>query len=435
MSATCHSTSTRTAPRNGARTSCGAHVAIAVACLLSLTACNSAFGPDRDTPAVRTALPRALTSSEQQAIRASNSFGLGLLQHVTAANPDDNVLLSPLSASVALAMAYAGAADSTETAMRRVLGWGDASRDAVLSAYRELPTMLSGLDRTVDVRLANAMWVRDGFEVFPSYTSEVQSRFAAQVRGGDFGPTTVAAMNAWAREQTNGRIPEVVQALDDDLVVVLMNALYFKGSWRTRFDPARTQQASFTTTSGAARSVPMMQRMADSVSVLYGEREMWAELPYGNTAYVMTLVRPNGTTTPTQWLAQTTTAQFEAAIAQLAGRGGRAEIRMPRFRFETSYQLRPVLENMGMEVAFNSGAANFSRLAARRLFISYVKQDAFIDVNEEGTEAAAVTQVGIMPVSAPPSFVLDRSFVFFIRERLSGTILFAGVVADPTLTQ
>jgi serpin B len=409
--------------------------ALLLGSVFALAACSNFAGPDRDTPVVRTTLPRALTSAEQQAVRASNRFGLGLLREVTAANPDDNVLLSPLSASVALAMAYAGAADSTETAMRRVLGWGDASRDAVLSAYRELPAMLSALDRSVDVRLANAMWVRDGFEVFPSYTSDVQSRFAAQVRGGDFGPTTVAAMNAWASEQTNGRIPEVVQALDDDLVVVLMNALYFKGSWRGRFDPARTRQTSFTTTSGAARSVPMMERMADSVAVVYGEREMWAELPYGNTVYVMTLVRPNGSTTPAEWLAQTTTAQFEAAIAQLAGRGGRAEVRMPRFRVETSHQLRPALQHMGMGVAFHAATANFSRLAARRLFISYVKQDAFIEVNEEGTEAAAVTQVGMMPVSAPPSFVLDRSFVFFIRERLSGTILFAGVVSDPTRTR
>jgi serine protease inhibitor len=427
--------SRRGASGNPRRTWRTTGLALGLAGLIALGACGTSLGPDRDAPGVRTTLPRALTSAEQQAIRASNRFGLGLLREVAAANPDRNVLLSPLSASVALGMAYAGAADATETAMRQTLGWGDTPREAILSAYRELPALLSGLDPSVDVRLANAMWVRDGFSVFPSYTTDIQTHFGGSVRRGDFGPTTVADMNAWASDQTGGRIPRVVDALDPDLVVVLMNALYFKGSWRARFDPARTQPAPFTTASGALRSVPMMQRLADSLALVTTPDGTWGELPYGNTAYAMTFVLPPEGMSPRQWLAGHDAARFDAAITQLAGARVRAEVRVPRVRFEAGYQLRPALEQLGMQVAFDPNAADFSRMAQQRLFVSYVKQDAFIDVNEEGTEAAAVTQVGLMPTSMPPSLVLDRPFLFFLRERLSGTILFAGVVSDPTRTQ
>ena len=398
-------------------------------------ACSGLVSPDRDAPAVRTSLPRALTSVERQAISASNRFGLELLRDVTTAHPGDNVLLSPLSASIALGMAYAGAVDSTETAMRRVLGWGEEARLAVLSAYRELPALLTTLDDRVDVRLANAMWVHDHVTVHADYVQDMQQLFGADVRSGDFLDATVRDMNDWASAKTNGRVPRVVERLDPVHRVVLMNALYFKGSWRSRFDPARTQPAPFQAAGGMQRSVPMMRQQADSVATFEDAAGTWAELPYGNSAYVMTFVKPRAGTTPSDWLATMPASAFDAATAQLGTVHQRLELHIPRFRFASSYALDASLIGMGMGIAFDDRLANFSRMADLPLYISRVQQDAFVEVNEEGTEAAAVTQVRMGLRSAQPAFVLDRPFLLFIRERLSGTILFAGVVSDPSLVQ
>jgi serpin B len=159
----------------------------------------------------------------------------------------------------------------------------------------------------------------------------------------------------------------------------------------------------------------------------------WAELPYGNTAFVMTLVLPSQTTTPRQWLAGFDAAQFQNTVQRFDS--AEVELALPKFRLPLKFQLKEPLSRMGMDIAFRPGEANFGRIASAELSISHVTQDVFIDVNEEGTEAAAVTQVGIRLTSAPinPVMTIDRPFLFFIRERLSGTILFAGIIENPQM--
>jgi serpin B len=253
--------------------------------------------------------------------------------------------------------------------------------------------------------------------------------FGADVRSGDFGPTTVADMNRWASEQTNGLIPRVVEELSEDMVVMLMNALYFKGSWRVQFEPSRTTSQRFTRGDGVAQPVPMMQRTGRMGYTSHAGAQ-WAELPYGNTAYVMTVVLPDSSTTAGQWLAASSAASLDAGFARVLEQS--VDLSMPRFRLKVGYQLKPALSAMGMGVAFDRNAADFSRIA-ENLFVTHVKQDVYIDVNEEGTEAAAVTQVGIGLVSVPvvPAMTIDRPFLFFIRDRIGGTLLFAGLVNNP----
>lgn len=403
---------------------------VATAALLALAACGDGTGPDAGPPATIDALPRALTAVEQQAIRASNDFGLELLRQVAAGADTGNVVLSPFSASMALGMAFAGADGTTADAMRTTLGWGTASRAQVLDGYRDLRTLLTSLDPRVTVRTANALWVRNGFTLLPAYAQEMGTVFGAPIRNGDFGPSTVAEINAWASRETNGRIPKVVDALRSDMVALLLNALYFKGAWRERFDPARTTTRAFTTPGGGRPAVPMMQRTG---RLPYGEVRgaQVAELAYGNTAYVMTLVLPAEGSTPRQWLAGLDAGALSAAVGVLAPQ--QVDLALPKFRLALEYQLAAPLSAMGMGIAFRGGEANFRRMANDDLFLTHVKQDLFIDVNEEGTEAAAVTQVGVGVVSMPLVFTmhLDRPFLFFIRERLSGTILFTGVVNRP----
>lgn len=403
---------------------------VGCALLALLAACGSGTGPADGPPAPLEVLPRALSAPEREAIRASNAFGLGLLREVVQHAPGQNVVLSPFSASAALGMAYAGAGGLTADSLRLALGWGPASRADVLSGYRELPALLAGLDPRVEVRSANALWVRAGFPVRPSYTTEMQQVFAAQVRSSDFGPTTVAEMNAWASQATNGRITRVVETLPPELVAMLMNALYFKGAWRERFEVARTRAEPFTTAAGARPLVPMMHRTGDLAFTRLADAQV-VQIPYGNGAWVMTLALPAAGTTPLAWLAQLDAAQLATGLAAL--RTTEVDLAMPRFRLAPEFQLRDALTALGMGRAFMDGVADFSGIANAELFITHVKQDVFIDVNEEGTEAAAVTQVGIGVTSAPQREVvrLDRPFVFFIRERLSGTILFAGLIEQP----
>lgn len=403
---------------------------LAAASMLTLAACGDGTGPEAGPPATINALPRALTAVEQQAIRASNDFGLELLRHVAADAGDGNVVLSPFSASMALGMAFAGADGTTADAMRTTLGWGTASRAQVLDGYRDLRSLLTSLDPRVTVRTANALWVRNGFTLLPAYAQEMGTVFGAPIRNGDFGPGTVAEINAWASRETNGRIPKVVDVLPSDVVAMLLNALYFKGAWRERFDPARTTTRAFTTPGGGRPTVSMMQR---SGRLPYAEVRgaQVTELAYGNTAYVMTLVLPAEGSTPSQWLAGLDAADLTAAVGALALQ--QVDLALPKFRLSLDYQLEDPLSAMGMGIAFRGGEANFRRMANDDLYLTHVKQDLFIEVNEEGTEAAAVTQVGVGIVSAPQTFTmhLDRPFLFFIRERLSGTILFTGLVNLP----
>jgi serine protease inhibitor len=396
-----------------------------------LAACGNGTGPSSDGPPEPiSALPRTLTTLEQDAIRASNSFGLTLLRETAERHGGRNVILSPLSASTALGMAFAGAEGATADSMRLTLGWGSASRADILAGYRNLPALLSGLDPRVTFTSANALWVKNGFPVLPAYTQEMQQVFRADVRSGDFGPTTVADMNRWASDKTSGRIPKVVESLAPELVGVLMNALYFKGDWRDQFEVVRTRSVPFTTSAGERPSVPMMHRTGP-MAFARARSARWVELPYGNTAYVMTLVLPDSGTSPQSWLRGLDGTAFTAEVQGL--RTVDVDLALPKFRLAVDFQLRGPLEAMGMGIAFNPRTADFSRIGPGELYLSYVKQDVFIDVNEEGTEAAAVTQVGVGVTSVPQREMvhLNRPFAFFLRERLSGTILFAGIIEHP----
>lgn len=397
---------------------------------LWLTACGDGTGPSGGPPAPINVLPRTLTALEQDAIRASNTFGLTLLRETAGGHGSENVILSPLSASIALGMAYAGADGATADSMRRTLGWGEASRANVLAGYRDLPILLSTLDPRVTFTSANALWVKNGYPVLASYTQEMQQVFSADVRAGDFGPTTVADMNRWASEKTSGRIPRVVETLGPELIAVLMNAIYFQGDWRDRFEVARTRSVPFTTSAGERPSVPTMHR-TDTMAYARARGAQWVELPYGNTAYVMTLVLPDSGTSPQAWLSGLDGSTFTSIAQGLTKRD--VDLALPKFRLAVDFQLAEPLAAMGMGIAFEPRAADFSRIGPGELYLSYVKQDVFIDVNEAGTEAAAVTQVGVGVTSLPQREVVhfDRPFAFFLRERLSGTILFAGIIEHP----
>ncbi len=398
--------------------------------VLLLAACGENTGPgccaSVDSLA---ALPRALSTAEQDAVAAGNTFALSLLRESDTRANGKNVLLSPLSVSLSLGMTMNGAAGTTLSEMTRTLGWGARPRAEINTAYRDLMTLLPSLDTTVTIRIANGIWVRQPLVVDTAFGGDVRRYFGADVRRAANPQAMFDAVNSWGNQQTDGMIPRVLtEPPPDDLLMLLANAVYFSGRWRDRFNVADTRPAPFRLESGTEVSVPMMQRTG-SFRGAQTSTYVAAELPYGNSAYAMLLVVPQEGNIA-ELVAGLTPARLTEIVAGLQTQGERAQLFLPRFSVKGSVELKPHLAQLGMPRAF-SDAAEFPRLLGERVKVGFVQHSVALDVDERGTRAAAVTVVGIVPVSLPPQFRADRPFVFFIRERFAGTILFTGVVRDP----
>jgi serine protease inhibitor len=402
----------------------------------ALAACGSPSEPNNKQPDAITALPRSLSGGEQALVAANNTFAVGLLSAVNATRLEENVFISPLSASIALGMTMNGAVGRTLEEMRTTLGYGTLSRDEINAKYKALIALLRGLDPKVDFRIANSIWTRQEFAPFvdPAFVQEQKDYFDASVSALDFAAASApATINAWAKTNTNGKIEKVIDSIDDSLVMLLMNAIYFKGDWRHGFDKAKTKNEAFRTLRGTSVQVPMMRQVGKMRYATQGERTA-VELAYGGDAFAMTIILPGPNESVNDLTGALTPALWQSIDAASSER--EVELTMPRFRLEWEGMLKAPLQSMGMRQPFVEGQADFSRLSPSRgpdLFISYVKQNTFVDVNEVGTEAAAVTQVGIGIVSMPvrPIVRVDRPFLFVIRERLTGTLLFVGKIVEP----
>jgi serine protease inhibitor len=391
---------------------------------------GAATQPDGlESPAVLEALPRPLSAGERTIVAAANAFSFSLFRAVNS-SADSNVFTSPLSASLALGMTMNGAVGATYDQMRSALAFGSASEGEINAGYKGLIDLLRGLDPQVDMRIANAIWSRTGFPVEPSFVQASRDYFGAEAATLDFAnPASLATINGWVSQATAQKIPSIVDALDDDLVVLLVNAIYFKGSWRDRFDPALTRDAPFH---GVAGDQPAKLMNRRGVMSYLGTAEFDAvDLPYGNNAFSMTVMLPKAGRSVETLASTLQQSQWNSWTGQL--HATEVDLHLPRFSMTWERGLNADLQSLGMRDAFIDGGADFTRLSprGRELFIGFVKQKTFVDVNEEGTEAAAVTAVGVVLTSSPQTVVMrvDRPFLFVIRERLSGTILFMGKVA------
>jgi serpin B len=400
----------------------------ATAAITLAAACAGNTEPSPNGPApTLDVLPRALTAGEQRVIGASNDFSFALFRRLSAAQPDSNVFASPLSASMALGMAMNGAAGTTYDEMRAVLGFGEGATDTEIGeSYESLIALLRGLDQSVDFRIANSIWYRNGLPVHPAFADAARNWFDARVSPLDFAsPTAVPTINDWVGTATAGKIPTILDRIAGDEVMFLINAIYFKGAWRARFDPSRTITAPFHAV-GGDQSATMMRR--DGMMRWLQTADFTAvDLPYGRGAYSMTVLLPLEAKRIEDVVASLQAPEWASAMSRFSDT--EVDLQLPRFRLEWERSLIPDLQSLGMRAAFIDGA-DFSRMTttASPLFISSVKQKTYVDVNEEGTEAAAATSVGVtltsLPVRRP--FIVDRPFVLVLRERLSGTILFIG---------
>lgn len=372
---------------------------------------------------------RPLTSSERALVSHANDFGFDLLKEIAPTSGDDNCFVSPLSVSMALGMTYNGARNDTEVGMRDALGYGTMSAAEISGAYRGLIDLLVGMDPSVTLTIANSIWYREGFTVEPAFITTNQDSFDAEVSALDFSAASApGTINDWVKTETNGRIDSIVDQIDPDAIMYLIDAIYFKGTWSSEFDPAKTHDATFETQAGVQKTVRMMSQGAEFP---HASRPGYTALalPYGFGLFQMTILLPDPGHTVDEVAAGLDAGAW--ADLQAAMTTSELDVSIPRFELEYERSLVDVLSAMGMQVAFNAGA-DFSGINPDAdLYIDEVLHKTFVRVDEEGTEAAAATSVGVNEVSLPPSFVVDRPFLFLIHDQHSGAILFAGKITDP----
>lgn len=380
-------------------------------------------------------IARELTPAEKSLVQSSGDFGLKFFRQIVSTEKDQNIFVSPLSISMALGMTLNGAAGTTQSAMEQTLELSGLSQGEINQSYRSLIDLLTGLDRNVIFEIANSIWYRQEMTFEQAFIELNQKYFDAVVRAMDFGDAEGAAhiINAWVNEKTHGKIDRIVEAGDINwgTVMFLINAIYFKGSWQYQFDPANTFDQGFALANGSTKAVPMMHL---SGALRYAENDLFqsVDLLYGSGKYSMTVFLPKSGTDIDALAQQMNASNWQNWLA--AFEEVDVDLALPKFTLKYELELSKALTALGMGIAFDAGNADFTGMHKDGgLYIGKVKHKTFLEINEEGTEAAAVTSVEIERTSVPVNIQMqiNRSFLFAIRDSHSGTILFIGKIIDP----
>jgi serpin B len=373
---------------------------------------------------------------------ADNAFGFRLLDAVQKTNPGRNVVLSPLSAALNLSMVLNGADGETRTEMLAALSLSGAELDEINAANASLMRTIRTPGKDITLSVADSVWVDSRRATLrPDYVSRIRGSYDAELSDLDFSdPNAARRINNWASQETYGKIPRVVERIDPAELVLLLNAVYFKGQWTHKFDEAKTQERDFTLNNGTTRRVP---RMMQSGRFDYFETaQMQAiRLPFGAGDLVMEVLLPARSSGLSALEAQLTPERWKDWQSRYMSHPGTIEL--PRFELKSDYRLTGPLEALGVRRAFDPSHAQLTGmlvLAAGRsghAFISSVVQSTFWKVDEEGSEAAAVTTTRIAAAAVarpqqPFQMIVDRPFFCTIQDQRSGALLFVGAIYDPT---
>lgn len=396
-----------------------------------------------ETSSPSTTIP-ASPGLEKNVVEANNRFALDLYTRLAddPANRNDNLFFSPLSISSALAITYEGAQGTTAEEIRSVFHFPE-NQNAMRSGFAAVIAGLNNKTNAYTLRTANALWAEKTYAFLPDFINTAERYYGARITNLDFANAPEESritINSWVKEQTENRIQDLIPRgfIDSNTCLVITNAIYFKGTWKKQFEKEETTVAAFRTGNGSTVQVPMMQRTDENATFGYVETETCQALllPYesgGNRDISMLLILPKGDS-----LAEIEHSFSIAMYDDIRNRlvEKRVKVFVPRFSLETKYFLPRVLSSMGMPLAFTS-SADFSGMDGRGgLFITNIIHQAFVEVNEEGTEAAAATAVvlgkGISPTEEKiPVFRADHPFIFLIQDNETGNILFMGRVSNP----
>ena len=381
--------------------------------------------------------PVNLTEKQKQLITTSNAFGFEFFKKVNEISGSSaNLMVSPLSVSMALGMTRNGASGSTLEAMTNTLGFSGMSDTEINESYKYIVETFSSLDPKVKVQIANSIWYRNTFSVEQPFVVTNQKYFAAEVTPLDFSsPSAVKTINGWVSDKTNKLIPSIIDQIPTDAVMYLVNAVYFKGQWKYQFETKNTELKPFFISEGTSIQASAMTQH-ETLPYFKGTGFEAVELPYNQGNYTITVLLPDADKTLTDIIPLLSQANWNSWSSEFIKTD--IQLQLPKFKYEYEEEnMKPILSAMGMGVAFTD-KADFTRMNSDGgLSISRVLHKTYIATDEEGTEAAAVTAVEIRTTSVGPDqvkyFTINRPFIYFIREKSTGTILFIGTVMNPNL--
>ena len=362
----------------------------------------------------------------------TTSFAFDFIHALQKTQPaEENFFVSPLSLHMALGMLLNGAEKETAEEIQNALKMDAVALADLNAAYKTLINDLPVADSKVSLGLANSVWYRSDFSVESDFQSVLKNSFESEVTGLPFNDAAKDRINKWASDKTNGKIQKVLDKIQPQQVMFLLNALYFKGDWQTRFDAKKTQDTPFKLENGQSKSVKMMYAESD-FKVGAGINYNAVRLPYANGQFNMTLIIPKGQNNVDEVLKGINGEGWSKLNSGMAEQG--VTVGLPKFTLDYSAQLKETLQGMGIKRAFEDSAQLTKINKAAELYVDFVKQDAYLGIDEQGTEAAAVTTIGIGLTSAgpePPRYICDRPFGLVISENTSNTILFMGRIKNP----
>ena len=365
---------------------------------------------------------------------ANNDFGFDLFKNIYQENQSENIFISPTSISTALTMALNGADSDTYTEMYQMLKYHQLSLDEVNHSYQSLLDLLPNWDPNVDMSIANSVWYDQYFPVKNDFLTVNSDFLNSEVIDLDFkDPASVNIINNWVNDKTHEKIPTILDQISDNAVMFLINAIYFKGDWRFTFPEEMTHEEAFHSSADLSSTVDMMT-FEGKVTMPYFSNDLFqaVDLPYGDSIYSMSVILPNDGVAMDAVVDYLTPEHWDA----LAGDYTDTEIifSMPKLKIKYDKMLNKNLKALGMQKAFTD-RADFSKISDQGVFISFVKHKSFLEINEAGTEAAAVTIIGIETTSVgidpTPAVLLNKPYLLAIRDNKTNSLFFIGHIYNP----
>ncbi len=373
--------------------------------------------------------PNNQINVDARLVAANTKFGFNLFNTLSKQQPNQNIFISPTSVALALSMTYNGVSGETKQEMTKVLELTGMTPQEINAANQNLQNSWQKVDPTVQVSIANSLWAKQGFSLKPEFQQTNQEYYQANVTELDFiNPQAPSIINNWVSQKTKGKIDQIVDQISPDQVLFLINAIYFKGNWETPFDKSQTANKTFYLTDSSSKQHPMMSQSGfhrcyetdtfQAVSLSYGQKgalRMYIFLPNSNT----NLATFSQQLTPENW------NKWMQGFRKING-----IIEIPRFKIEYEVELKSTLIALGMAGIFDISKADFSAMTDDNVAVDSVKHKTFVEVNEEGTEAAAVTSIELIR-GLTFQMNVNRPFFCAIRDHTTGTILFMGTIVDP----
>lgn len=407
--------------------------------LFSLLIAFSAFSCSEQTEEPQKYAPIKLDLKSQEIVDNSNDFGVNLFKEIVSETDENkNIMISSLSVSQALGMTWNGARGTTRDEMTEMLGFLVDNDKELNESNKTIREALMNADNMIDMNIANSIWYRNTFKINPGFVDINRKYYDAEVKGLDFTDEegSKKTINDWVSKKTKGKISDIVNHINPADIMFLINAVYFKGKWKYEFKKDDTVDEPFYYADGHSADIKMMTQKTD---LQYFEANdcRGVALPYGNGHFRMVVILPDENVSLKDIVSELDGQSLTNYIGRMQEYG--VNIMLPKFTFKFELELKQPLAELGMKTAFTDAVDLSGMGSPSNLTISSVKHKTFVEVNEEGTEAAAVTSVTVGITSVGPGegtdipFIVNRPFLFLIQEKDTGAILFMGQVYDPVV--